>query len=404
MKPEEMLAVCQDYCKRAKKIATDHENAVTSWRLGSHRMISLEPYYDLLDRSDSARWVPAKRRWLESDKKLKGLASLYARMHGFDENGRLLILRSVIRPDIQQYLFYDPQWVDEFSFEEDYVSLVRYEMANGIVQLQYSLFGLRREPQIEVLRYEYEDDRVVRADEESWKQIDGKYSKTEFTQITKYQFSDDGGLERVTIDRFKNGTFVLTENRFSRPLKVDVTTLLNALEELLVQSIPAVIRQANIKHELSAAMLAYCGEDITTDWPGSLLLLSKVVRDELVAKHGAEASTYIWSPDEWNSREKTFDMFDAASRAKYEQLRTSILASLSKGSDSVSSQGEKTLRSLLHRVALRLNQANWRDAAKLTDDFVVAAVDNTLEYDYRSDVKASLPKPSFELLKRRKLI
>jgi hypothetical protein len=403
MKPQEMLDLRADYLKRIKKIAKERTDLVATQRLGSERMIDWEPYHDLLDRGDSARWTPAKRRWLDSEKDRASKAGQRGVMHGFDKDGRLLILPTNFE-DRCTYLFHDTRWVDEIFVSPTFSTLTRHELTKGRVSRKFYAFSLFDELNVKQVRYEYEKKRLVRAHQDQWEQADGKLSKTPHTQTTHYHLSADGSLERVTVDRYKAGEFVLTETLFAKPIKADAESLCGSLEELLIRSIPAVVKKAKVKGPLAAVILAYCGEDITTNWPGDLLCLTQSLRDELIATHGPGAAEYIWSPDEWSMRTKSLEMAAGGDTKKLEQLRTSILQAMHQGKDSLSAPGEKALRAFLRRVALRLNGLRWGDITKVTDDFVVAAVDNTLEYEYDADVKASLPKASYDLLKKRKLV
>jgi len=64
------------------------------------------------------------------------------------------------------------------------------------------------------------------------------------------------------------------------------------------------------------------------------------------------------------------------------------------------SSGKKSLRG----VAKALNELDWSKIIDVTPDFVVAAVDNTGEVDFTSDIKACVPAKAFRAFKQRGLI
>lgn len=58
----------------------------------------------------------------------------------------------------------------------------------------------------------------------------------------------------------------------------------------------------------------------------------------------------------------------------------------------------------LRKAAKALNEPDWTKLLDVTPDFIVAAVDNTLEFDFATDIKAVVPAAKFKALKANGLI
>jgi hypothetical protein len=191
----------------------------------------------------------------------------------------------------------------------------------------------------------------------------------------------------------------------------DLAGLLVTIEEELVARTPEVIAGLKLSEPAYAVFLWY--DDSST--------LPTMICPELgvgtMSLHGACAAEYdddrdaflncIWRPNQ--------EMDDAVVKARFKDQSLAArcqqayrLMWAANTTDQPLPEAEDAelllpFRSMMHRVALRLNDRNWEGILTPTDEFVVLAAD-TIGYWLPADMAASLPASKRELLRRRQLL
>ena len=198
--------------------------------------------------------------------------------------------------------------------------------------------------------------------------------------------NDDGTIDRDVSPRIE----------YERPKRGEsIPQLAKEIERMLLEQVPAVIAQAKRKGPFYCLLICYCAEDFEAGWPPFLVLGSEVERRRIIEK-GDDVRYWLWAPDEMRERRENvvLNLRDAAL-----DTHCRLHAQLMEEKENNSS-GIKTLRA----VAKRLNSLDWSRTIAVTSDFVVAAVDNTGEVDPVKDIKAAIPAPLFQSLKKQRFL
>ncbi|MGH7140763.1 MAG: hypothetical protein ACREHD_33945, partial [Pirellulales bacterium] len=214
----------------------------------------------------------------------------------------------------------------------------------------------------------------------------------------RFQFDPLARLDRIE-QRYLNEdgsvkSSLPVQVRYQRPKKNEsIPQLAKAIERMLKEQIPAAVEKARGKGPFYCLFLCYCEEDFGAGWPPGLVLKTEAERQRIIER-GDEVTYYLWAPDESEETNMRVGLNEET------LLRHCDLHNQLMDVDGDYSSAKKALRS----VAKALNETDWSNIIDVTHDFVVAAVDNTGEVDFATDIKASIPAPKFRALKKNGLI
>lgn len=179
-------------------------------------------------------------------------------------------------------------------------------------------------------------------------------------------------------------------------------SLLAEIETSLLTLIPRSLKV--VKQSQPAYALFLCYIDTTTDdHMPYLIVAGEGARQWAIERRGADASYVIWNPQQELTDCGNFIQkvtLDAPQiKALIERCYDELTDVDDYGDDDV---GLLPFRQMMWRVALSLNDVNWRDTLETTDDFAVVASDWS-GFWVGKDAKESLPAAKLKLLKSRKL-
>ena len=175
------------------------------------------------------------------------------------------------------------------------------------------------------------------------------------------------------------------------------------LEELLVSLAPGAV--ASIRDEIVEPVYSlrmwYYGTDTYGDLSPSLMLPKESIRRERLLTKGQKAPHHIWCADELTD-------IGAAYSADLNDARVSELCNTWLAQLTVALEEKEALlpiRETVQRACLRLNALDWREYARISDDFIVFPADasHTFCNDYEEMV-ASVPAEKIELLRSQNML
>ncbi len=187
----ELLNAVKKYEKQETKLLADAEAFSVQWRYANDEMFGLFPLFDQIGFRGSSMWQPAKRRWLKD-------ATGYWHKHGFDEQGRVRLIRRY--DDLNTLFVYFDQWVDEVVFGGRGTSLRRYVRKNGRTIAEYDYQQDPHQYSLEI--FEYDDNRCVGSVAHSWFVSDGNWIAATWTTKCVFEY-DAEGLVKVFRNRGK---------------------------------------------------------------------------------------------------------------------------------------------------------------------------------------------------------
>jgi hypothetical protein len=199
---------------------------------------------------------------------------------------------------------------------------------------------------------------------------------------------EDFGIVRFTYDR-------------------QLMPLLAETEEFLVSKTPGAVAELKISEPAYAIFLWYDDSSAAGDFAPDLGIGVKSIRAACAEMYESRLSVNdcIWRPQQVVHEQVPCGRFrDAAFISTCNEAYALMLAANETGLP-LKDEGEllRPFRSMMHRVANRLNQYKWEDLLDTTGEFVVVSVDR-IGYWLAEDLKESMPNEKFQLLQQRGLL
>ena len=407
--PTELLRTVEAYQKSFPTLVAEARSTVKRWRMADSPMDCWRPFST--ENETVCYGHVTQRKWLSWAARLKrrflrrSLSRFWFNLarkpysvfdHGFDRHS---VLRILDTDESTSVVIHQGNLVDGVcgGGSSDRVSLVRYWLVNGVAR---SIFEVSEGSMTEE-RFVIEGARCVRSIRRYWNINDGQLDSE--PNVTDYFYEQDsrGRLSKVLSEYHHDGRTYRTVE-YVRPLGISKVDAAKRLEDLMVEKILTAVRDARVAGPSYALMICYCGEDISCDYPGFLVLAPEIVRQRFWAEHNQSRSQlhyYVWAPDEFRGKddvtELSLDDFDIREAAcvYFELCRL--------GDCRLDFDG---LLQPIRKAALRLNRLNWSSITSVTDDFVVTMLDNTCEHDARSDIVACVPPEKIKVLQSRGML
>ena len=114
----------------------------------------------------------------------------------------------------------------------------------------------------------------------------------------------------------------------------------------------------------------------------------------MLFRSGKELGYYLWAPDE-SDETNVYLRYGDETLENHCRLHCQLMAV---------KENYSSAKKALRNAAKALNELDWPRLLDVTPDFIVAAVDNTLEFDFATDIKAVAPAAKFKALKASGLI
>jgi hypothetical protein len=185
--------------------------------------------------------------------------------------------------------------------------------------------------------------------------------------------------------------------------------VLESIEAALVERVPAKVKSLAVTEPCYALFLWYF--DSSTDEYSPLVGLgTHAVRDACGRQYAGDESERIdclWRPQQTLENHRLIPQHHLNDESLREQCNRAYELMLAANTSDLPlpDEGEILLpfRSMLWRVARRLNDIDWREILNVDDGFVVAALELT-GYWLDEDLRASVPELKFARLKERGLL
>jgi hypothetical protein len=359
--------------------------SVVTWRYANGDMSIDEPFAKELYGSN-AKWRKDGAKPGKSDLR-----------HGFDSEQRLCLVESLEGEYVCHLehhgsfsLRFDPSpSVRRFDYGEHSLLVSHH--------ILYSGHGQQRE-------YTWENGILQSIELISWNQpfksVRTTWGNIEVTShIRQHYVYDDLGLFQI-IDRYlaEDGTVdakIGDSIQYTRiPAGMTLSSLANEIATAIVQETPTLVRNAaSSDARYYALLLCYCAEDPAAGWPPFLLLANEsILRSKKWSSE--EVKYFAWAPDELREMAENVEIpFRESRLLEWCRLHSQIMLG----------KGVSSMKLALREIVARLREVKWSEIINTTDDFVIAAVDNTGEVDPAKDIKAYAPE-EFRRLKQRGLI
>lgn len=373
---KQMQAVYEQYKRDFSHLEAQCKAAVVETRIANDRMICPRPLFDQIAKN-AYYWSIPRRRWVASEVET---AMVYK--HGFDKDG-------VLRTYEHNCLFYNGDYIDEVN-RMDVTRYVLNERGVADVIYEFSSYG---GGSFAEERFVEEAGRVTKSITKQVWLNDEQLSAHDFEDICTFEYDEQGFLIRVVEEAFRDGTLLRATLKYARPRGETLEAASRALEDFLVEQIPKSVQQFQADSRLFAVLICYCGEDIASGWPGYLAVANEETRDQHLHGHPDD----IWMVEEWWQC-SWLDPHEPAARLDMEEKALRVLQLVDSPDVWLSGDRVLLMRQILHRAALRLNRVDWSTLLPVTDDFVVAVIDNTGDYEQDEDLAASVPPEKIAVL------
>lgn len=336
--------------------------------------------------------------------------------HGLDAQGaihvvdelavkrNLLLLQSFDEQQISpKYAIYGENTIDHIVYRTPgSLQLIRRRTYDGQRLIREHAFGSSHGSEE---HFEWEGDRLDRILGLGWRHECVWHDSAAFFGYdanshteTRFEYDHLGRLDRV-VKRLLNEDGSIYEGlppriEYQRPKENEsIPQLAKEIERMLEEQIPAAAEKARGKGPFYCLLLFYYPGDFGASWPPGLVMKAEAERQRII-KRGEHITYYLWAPDE-SEETNVRAPLNEETLLRCCNLHNQLMAE----KDDWSS-GKEALRG----VANALNELEWSKIMDVTPDFVVAAVDNTGESDFATDIEACIPAAKFRDLKQRGLV
>lgn len=380
---QELGALRAGYADRIEERIRECEAAVVDRRFATSRMESPRPLFDQIE--DHVQWWGTPKRWWAKDGQK---SEVEGAEHGFDAEGKLRTYRG------HTYLFYGDDFVDEVvSVDrrgERTTRLTRYVRdGDGEVEAIYSA-GNDGGCSAEI--FIRENGRILR-DEVRRCGVNGDLWADDALSA-KHHYEWDGDRVVRVIEEYalkKNPTWKTV--KFVAGPDDTVESASELLADAIVENVcERAAAAANADDPLVLVVISYCGEDIPAGCPGGIHLVAASGLRTLVGDDEEEPENrwLLWSPNEWGEG-VVVPPTDVPSDRQLEEASLRMLQVVD--GPTVFLDGEEILpiRQAMQQGARRLNELDWSQIAPVTEEFVVAILDDSGDFDVFDDIAACVP-------------
>lgn len=252
----------------------------------------------------------------------------------------------------------------------------------------------------------WDGSRLERTVSMGWKQRYNSQSRTwqnfEATShmTSQYEYDELGRLGRI-VQRYLNEDGSLCEDispqiKYQRPQKSEsLRSISKSVEQQLLELIPTSISKSDLRGPIYCVLICYCEEDFPSGWPPFLVIGSETERQKIV-NAGESVPYFLWAPDLLREHEGNVEIpLSDEILNNYCRLHSQLMSLKNDYS-----AGKK----ILQNIAKALNKLDWSAIAEVTNDFIVAIVDNTGEVDFAKDIKGVIPSANFRALRQQGLL
>jgi hypothetical protein len=338
-----------------KKIRESAMREVVRWEYYPERVWNLRP-------GDEVSMKPVAKR--DAD---------YA--YGYDAAGRVVVIQYNIkifgkkRPD-EEFLRYSKNKIEVSDFRDGSLRGVETgTLKNGQV-VRVSSVG---SDSSSVEDYEWEGDRP--------------------TRMLRHWNNEKSAIEFIN-DKLKGweARFRVKPDGTRRPLDlpkgVTVKSLAEKIRKHLVKGVHAMVSKARIKEPIYCVVLGYSGEGNAV-FPPSIGIGLESERQKLLKKLGSEAKHVIWNPEEFFHHGKPHTEINDEDYQEACEWYSEAISDRS---------SDAAALKLINEIAAELAKLKWSHVARVTDDFIVFAVD--LEGgDLEKNMKKTVAAPVLQKFK-----
>lgn len=351
----------------------------------------------------------AKERYRHNPKWLKEGAKLKPdfRCHGLDAQGAIHVIEDVPshgQSDPKQinatYVTYGHEQVESMNYlTPGNLYMIRRLDYDGPRIVHEHNFGSRHGSE---RHYEWEGSRLHRILSMGWRHDWVRADSKQFSGLDpnshteqNFEYDELGRLDRI-VERSLNKDGTLYKGlppriNYQRPKKEEtIPHLAKNIERMLREQIPAGVAAVRGKGPFYCLLICYCGEDFGAGWP-PVLTLKPEAETRRIVEHGGEVAYCLWAPDE-SDETNVYVRYGDEALENHCRLHAQLMDV---------KQDYTSARKILRNVAKALNELDWPKMLDVTPDFVVAAVDNTGEFELVDDIKACVPRAKFASLKER---
>jgi hypothetical protein len=403
--PNKLQQIRSKYQQSKADFISRCNSAVVQWRAATQRMVHAEPLLDQVDRrlEDVSGWRAAQGVWLEKPRKGKSTV-----VHGFDGAGQLRVVDTGFT---KSYIDYRASYIDEITDGRE-LQLNRYllDAEAGNISAIYEV----KPTSCTLETFTRDKNGLIKTSAiRTWlrKGKTNVFNESEYLRAYHYEYGSDRQLTRVVRESISNGESWRREIIFSRPGSQTLESALSNIEDFLVDQVPKSVRGLGLTSPVCAIGLTYCGEDITSGWPGVLLVWTvdqrkQILGDQVKPTRGAKKQSaaagkkakrehffmkvllqHFYGMGEEDSCTRALPAEQAA-QLELEEKACYVMELLQQSEDD--EDPTDVLRNVLRQAARRLNDQDWRDVTPVSKDFLVTPVDDHGETQVFDDFRASL--------------
>lgn len=408
--PETLKGIYDQYFDPAAKeqLVESCRRRVVRWRWATRLMSPAETFRrELHQKTSEARWLDAGER-----------PEKYGYLHGLDSTGLIHVARwpwsseGEYRDELasETYWLHAGQQVTLISFEGETDPTQRTPTLVAQFQLDGGRLAWRRTFSTggaSEVQYDWRDNRLVRCIDcfSSHPYYSPGFSSWEGTRDrsfveTTYAYDPDGQLAEVWEQYLEEDGQPCADLertlKYRRPRRGEtIPALSTAIQAMLLKQIPAAVRKARITSPVYCLLICFCEEDLAASWPPFLVLGAESERERII-RAGRDVKYFLWAPDEMRNRDANHEI----GLADEELVGKCRLHAQLMSAENRWDAGKEILDS----VSQQLNEYRWSDLVATTDDFIVAAVDNTGERDTLQDIRAVVPPARLAILQAKGLV
>lgn len=302
--------------------------------------------------------------------------------YGIDALGRVVVDRHYVGLThgarhlyTEQFFAYDPAWVEGVLYDQhkEPIAVNRATLSG----LRVSELAKRGRGGGVFSRYTYDDDRLVRIDQDVIAQSDGTRGWSQWYDVA---WDDLGRVAKVTQQTKDSPGYIVFERKQRGE---SLASLVAELEKQLVAEIPKRVAALALTAPIYSLVLAYDGSG-NPDFPPALGVGLVSERNEWSTL--SYACDLIWNPAEYS-------LYDTETLAVRDPALCALAEKVNRLIDQAGANGVGA--KALNRVATSLRTLGWSAIAPVTDDFVIYAIPFELGGLY-GKLKAATTKAHFD--------
>lgn len=356
-----------------------HESHISYWEWTTHNYYELEPYWH-------ERVGLPKGRKLKKEPKTKNKRNQY----GFDEMGRVCVVRTWIdlygnEACYEEFYVYSERLLEKFYFDYSAdkslirISELKLEENGRILSREsYNTIGDYIEE-----TFVYQGDQLVEI-----KRRQPEYGNRQSFVLIKELFlhDEDGELNTIKLIASDSERVLYQKKTKDRTM----TDTIEYVQDKLIELIPKVVTNQSLNGTIYSVIIVY-SFGASDYFPPSLAIGTEENKTSLMKQYGIEG---IWNPSEYKYM---LDLDPEIDKELKEQINT--LNTFFNQKDNT-----KQLEKIYNQVAKELNNVNWDNTIRVTDDFVVFALEINESDKFKKNLKSAISKEKFDKLKAKQYI